>query len=265
MILCDTGFGGYVNLEDFGIYTQDTVVGDTVAFGFFGTGDPINFYGVDYQGMLITDDGFAIFDPAENYAGEPWTVQVIPNPDKPSNLAAMLWQDMEIVYDEALNHGVSAATAGPNVMVVEYDDIQLFEDPANTYDFEIVMTRAVDDSPGAYEIVFAYDNLTGTLDGPLTIGVENAAGDNAIAFENNGNATGNLTNDTMICFDSVVPQSDVTITYQVTVDEDVALGDVLMNMVTSTTSTVNSKEATTYAGVYVGYPTFNPIVPIKKG
>ena len=263
--LCDTGFGGYVNLEDFGILTQDTVVGDTVAFGFFTTGAPINFFGAEYAGMFITDDGFAVFDPDDNYAGEPWVVQEIPDPAKPSNLAAMLWQDMEIVYDEAMNYGVSAATAGPNVMVVEYDHIQLFEDPANTYDFEIVMTRAVDDSPGAYEIVYAYNNLTGTLDGPLTIGVENAAGDSAIAFENNGNATGNLTNDTMVCFDLVVPQSDVTITYQVTVDEDVELGAVLMNMVTSATSSVNSQETMTYAGVYVGYPTFTPAVPVKKG
>ena len=258
--MCDTGFDGYVNLADFDIFTQAGVVGDRKAYGFFGTGNPINFYGVDYPGMHITDDGFALFDFDNNYGGEPGTPQEIPNVNKPSNLAAMLWQDMEIVYDAATNKGVSAATVGDNVMIVEYDDIQIFEDDTNTYDFEIVMTRAVDDTPGAYEIVFAYDNLNGSMAGPLTIGVENADGDNAVAFENNGSATGNLTNGMMICFDSVEPSTDVTIIYEVTVDDDVKLGDVLLNMVKSTTSNVNSKEELTYAGVYVGYPTFNPII-----
>lgn len=260
--LCDTGFDGYVNLEDFDISTNPDVSGDTAAFGFFSDGDPINFYGQEFESMVITDDGFAVFDFDNNYGGEPWVPQAIPDADLPNNLAAMLWQDMEIIYDEAANRGVSAATAGPEVMVVEYDGIQLFEDPANTYDFEIIMTRSIDDAPGAYEIVFAYDNLSGTLAGPLTIGVENEAGNGAIALVNNGSAAGVIDDGFMVCFDANVPATDVTITYEVTVDEDADLG-LIRNMATSTTDNPGSEETVAHSGVYVGTPVFFPAIHIK--
>ena len=47
---CDTGFGGYVNLEDFGIFAQDTLVGDTMAFDAFGGQNPFEFFGGSYSG-----------------------------------------------------------------------------------------------------------------------------------------------------------------------------------------------------------------------
>ncbi len=261
--LCDTGFDGYLDLEGFDIFTQADISGDTNAWGFFGSGDPINFYGLDYDRIYMSDDGFAVFDPDNNYGGEPWFAQEFPDSDAPNNLAAILWQDMEVVYDLATNKGMSAATTGTEVMIVELDDIQLFEDPGNSYDFEMVMTRSVDDTPGAYEIVFAYDNINGTLEGPLTIGVEDAAGAASESLVNLDSADGVIDDGFMVCFDASVPQTDVTVTFEVTVDEDVNLG-VIPNMATSTTSVAGSKEVTAYSGVYVGYPTFSPAFPIKN-
>lgn len=218
---CDTGFGGYVNLEDFGIMTQSGIVGDTVAFTAFTTGDPINFLGTNYSGMSFVDDGFTLFDFDNNYGGQPWVPQFVPNAAQPNNLAAILWQDYEIFYDAALNHGVSLATNGApgGQIIVEYDDIQFFGGSADTFDFEVVVSRAIDDTPGVYEIVYAYDNLNGDLSGPATIGWEDAAGANAGALVNAGDASSEISDGFMVCLNYVGPSFDpVTITYDVTVD-----------------------------------------------
>ena len=250
--MCDTGFGGYVNLENFGILTQAGITGDTKAWTGFSTGNPFNYYGNEYAGMSFTDDGFAIFDVDNNYAGEPWTPQMVPDNAPPNNVLPVLWQDFEIFYDEAANAGISLATAGANLVIVEYDDVQFFGGSADTFDFEIVMTRAADDSPGAYEIVYAYDNLNGDLSGPFTIGVENASASDGVALVNNDSAEGVISNGFMVCFDLVVPTADpVEITFQATVDVDVVVGSEITNTAVSTTSTPGSMEADTSASFMV--------------
>jgi uncharacterized repeat protein (TIGR01451 family) len=42
-VMCDTGFGGYVNLAGFGIPPNSGVSGDTVAYTAFSTGNPFNY------------------------------------------------------------------------------------------------------------------------------------------------------------------------------------------------------------------------------
>jgi hypothetical protein len=165
-----------------------------------------------------------LFDPANNYGGipaAPWNPQEIPNAALPNNVLAMLWQDMEIVYDGAAQRGVSLATPGSNLIIIEYDDIQLYDDPANQYDFEIVATRAVDNTPGAYEFVFAYDNLDGALTGPVTIGVENAAGSFASVFLNRGDASSVLSNGLMVCLDQVLVSDTPVVTFDAVVGDHV--------------------------------------------
>ncbi|MEA3337421.1 MAG: S8 family serine peptidase [Chloroflexota bacterium] len=254
--MCDTPFGGYVNLEDFGILTQDGITGDTEVWAAFSTGDPISFFGMEYSGMGFTDDGFAIFDPGSNYAGSPWISQTIPDADAPNNLLAINWQDFEIFYDEALNHGVSLATAGTpgGVVLVEYDDIQFWGGSADTFDFEVIVARAADNAPGVYEIVYAYDNLNGSLAGPLTIGIENAAGDNAVALVNNGSAEGVISDGFMVCFDQVAAGVEpAMITYQATVDGGVPSGTELTNNVVHVTDAPGSMPAVTSDTVLVDY------------
>jgi hypothetical protein len=201
--LCDTGFGGYLDLEELDIYVTARVPsGDNFAIGpFFTANGPIEFYGQQYQGVRITDDGFILF--GDSYS-RPWEPQIIPQTNAPNGLAAFLWQDMEIVHDKARNHGVSLGTSTDgNIMVVEFDDIRLVSAPDSRFDVEMVMRRNVSNAPGAYEIVFAYDNLSGTLAGPLTIGVENSTGDNGMALVNKGSANQVISNGFMVCFDAV--------------------------------------------------------------
>ena len=166
---CDTGFNGYVNLEDHGISVSARVPGgDNFAIGpFFTHIGPIDYYGHQYTGLYLTDDGFIVFDPV-TYSNKVWNPQLIPDTTGPNGLAAVLWQDMKLVYDRAANHGVSlGAAADGSVLVVEFDDVRLANAPAHRYDIEMVMRRKVSHAPGDYEIVFAYDNLNGTLAGPL--------------------------------------------------------------------------------------------------
>ena len=258
--MCDTGFGGYVNLQAFGILAQSGISGDTSAWSAFSTGNPFEYYGEEYVGFAFTDDGFGLFDPASNYAGAPWVPQFIPDAAFPNNVVAPLWQDMEIFYDGALNHGVSLATAGPNLILVEYDDLQFWGGSAETWDFEIVMTRAVDDTPGAYEIVFAYDNLS-TVVGPLTIGVENAAGTAGSALVNQGDASAAISDGSMVCLDFVGPKFEpIEITYSASVDGDVKLGSLLTNDVIHTTSNLGSKDAFTHFDLHIGNWIFLPFI-----
>lgn len=238
--MCDTGFGGYVNLEAFGILAQPTISGDTGAWTAFSTGSPFSFYGVDHAGMTLTDDGFVVFDAATNNGGLRWVPQTLPDPALPNNLIAMLWQDMEIFYNEANNTGVSIATAGANVAIIEYDNIEFYDGSVDNWDFEVVALRQPVDAPGNYEYVIAYDNLDGDLDGPLTVGIENAAGDEALTLVNKGDASSTLSNDFMVCYDWAGPTSSHTITYWATVDTGVANGTVLTNTVSHEVDNIGS-------------------------
>jgi uncharacterized repeat protein (TIGR01451 family) len=245
--LCDTGFGGYVNLEAFGFLTDPAVTGDTVALTAFSSGDPFNYYGVEYTGMGFTDDGFGIFDPGSNYGGAPWVPQTIPNPDPPNNVLAAFWQDFEIFYDAPTNAGVTLVTAGApgGWAIVEYDDIQLWGGSPAIMDFKMVVSRAVINAPGFYEIVYAYDNINYAL--PATIGVEDALGANAVALVNNGDTSGIISDGFMVCFDQVGAADPVVITYQVTVDP--SAHGVLTNNVVHNTDNLGSMEASTSADV----------------
>ncbi|MDX1687248.1 MAG: S8 family serine peptidase [Candidatus Promineifilaceae bacterium] len=212
--------GAYVDLEAFGLLANSSISGDYVGFSAFSSGDPINYYGVDYTGMGFTDDGFAIFD-FGNYGGDPWIPQTLPDATLPNNVLPAFWHDFEIVYDAAQNYGVTLAVAGDpgGVVVVEYDDIHLFGGSSSVMDFEIAVWRAVDDSPGAYEIIYAYDNIS-SIPTPATIGVENVLGDRATAVVNSGDPSAIISDGTAICFDWVPPTTPAVITYQVEVVED---------------------------------------------
>ncbi len=245
---CDTGFGGYVNLEDFSIFPQSDIVGDTVAFTVGAANNPIGFYGDFFTGVQLTDDGFMIFD-AANYGGTPWVPQAIPDPALPNGLAALMWNDFELFYDAATNAGVSVATAGPNVLLVEYDDIQYWGGSAPLFDMEIVMYSGID--PMFPEFVFAYDNVNEDVAG--VIGVENGSGTDGVALAL-GDTSGYLFNGSIVCWDWVGPTFDpITFSYTVQVDGDAPHG-IMTNTVTSSTDMAGDAAATTSTDVDIVNP-----------
>ena len=213
--LCDTA---YINLEEYGIFPKPGIKGDDIVIRFdeyYGGIDPVSFFGETYpDGLWLTDNGFVFMDSAPGV--NPGENTGIPNTAAPNNLIAPFWRDLEIVYDATANRGVTVAgTPGDVTMIIEYDDVE--PAPAGStderFDFEIIMSRIEDDTPGAYEIVFAYDNIRGTSV-PATIGIENADGRQGLQYAyNDAEIEDGLT----ICFDWVKAS---TIRYQVMVEAD---------------------------------------------
>lgn len=244
--------GAYVNLEAYGILAAPAIFGDDIWFSVDFDGGEFNFFGAD-QGELVnfTDDGFAFFDPSTP-GSMPSVHRPIPTASDPNNLMAIFWRNFEVVYDEATNRGVSLAnlTSGgvPVAAVIEYDDVEDWPAGSNpTYDFEIIAYYDASDAPGAYEYIFAYDNLTGPVS-TGTIGLENVDGSAGVEYAFDDIA---VTDGMAVCFDLVGGEADpVTITYQATVDAG-TVGQTLTNNVVHNTDNPGSMESSTSVDVLI--------------
>ncbi|WP_457667389.1 S8 family peptidase [Thiolapillus sp.] len=202
---CDTGYGGYVDLEQQGISPASALQGDTMIWTSFSDQNPINFYGVDYSGLAFTDDGLIIFDAANNIGGSVYKPQSIPDAALPNNLIGMLWSDLEIVYDDGVGSGtqkgITLATSGKDLSIVEYDDPEVWNSGASVGDFEVLIHSTVNNDPGHPEIIVAFDNLNpAALPDLATVGVESIGGREATAFLNKADPSV-LNDGLMVCFD----------------------------------------------------------------
>ncbi len=131
--------------------------------------------------------------------------QSIPDAALPNNLIAMLWSDLEIIYDDGVTSGtqkgITLATAGKDLSIVEYDDPEVWNSGASVGDFEVVINSTVNNDPGHPEIIVAFDNLNpDALPDLATVGVESIGGREAAAYLNNADPTV-LSDGLMVCFD----------------------------------------------------------------
>ncbi len=193
---CDTGFGGYVDLESFGIFPQSGIVGDGLAWSAFVAQDPFQHFGGSFVGLNFTDDGLVQF--ASTDVSVP--PQSLPDATTPNDLIAALWADLEIVYDAGTNRGVSLATAGSDTTIIEFDDPVLAGTATIVGDFGFIIHSTINNTIGNPEIIIAFDNLQ-TLPAVATIGAENADGTIAAPFLNAADPSALLSNGLMICFD----------------------------------------------------------------
>jgi uncharacterized repeat protein (TIGR01451 family) len=243
--------GAYLNLQEFNIFPQAAIAGDTIWFSAFTSGAPINYWGTDHTGINFTDDGMAFF--SSTPGTEPWVNQSIPHAADPNNLLAMFWNDFEVIYDAATNRGVSLANLGGTgaggAILIEYDDVAEFGSTDPVMDFEVLVWRTPFDAPGNPEIIFAFDNIAFTP-ATGTIGIENADGTAGIQYAYDNAALATISNGMAICFDWYLPPGDpVEITYAVTVDA--AANGTLTNAAQSTTSNQGSKLETASVDVLV--------------
>ncbi len=241
----------------YGFPTLSGVSGDTFWYGTFSDYDPFNFYGLEYTGMDFTADGFVGWP--ETYS---WNNTSLPNPNNPNNMMALFWDDLYVQYDAANNYGVTLVGDGESFAVIEYDDVQLYSDRTKSMDMEVGYFLQPDDTPGAYEIVYAFDNIT---DGFFTaasgtIGVENIDGTLGTEFSYNDPEL-TIANGSAICFDYVFVPPTHVITFQVTVDEDVAPG-ALTNTALHTSSQPGTVQEGAVAVVMIPSPIKDLYLPL---
>jgi len=211
----------------YGFSASSSISGDSFWYYTFGSYPAFNFYGVDYSGgMDFTADGLLGW-PAAVSANN----TAIPDPADPNNILALFWDDLVVQYNLTNNYGVTMVGDGSTFATIEYDDVQLKADTTKTLDMEVGYFLQPDDAPGAYEIVYAFDNITPGLFAAAsgTIGVENADGTVGTLVSYNDPAL-TITDGSAICFDwALLPAPPVVITFQVTVDEDIQ-GSLLTNV-----------------------------------
>ena len=204
---CNTnvpGLSGYIDLASLSIGADASISGNASSWNVLPSQN-ISLYGAErLGGFNVTDDGFVYFN--SNAGANPGAPVDIPNVAMPNDMAAVLWTDMEIVYDVATGAGVTAAPGGANITVIEWDDMQ--RAPAGSsgdrIDFEAIFSGRIDDAPNAPEVVFAYDNIVGDWS-DAKIGIENESGTAGTQF------TGTLSDGMMICWDYAEQPTDPTI------------------------------------------------------
>ena len=232
-----SGDASYLDLHEFGDFRDASVEGDGTAWTFAG-GSEFGFYEETFPGLTITDDGFLVYD-ADNYAGDPGTPQSLPDPALPNNVAAFLWQDMQVVYEAGTQAGVSLVNLGGGVAsMAQFDDLRLADDPSGEqglYDVQVLQFA------GDRDVFVTYGPTTGPVDG-VTIGTEDAEGDRGTSLVDAGDASAVVVEDTVVCMAYAGPDLDSqTFTYQVTVDDDVREGTDLVNVLTHTVDNPGSK------------------------
>ncbi|MGD2177122.1 MAG: S8 family serine peptidase, partial [Anaerolineae bacterium] len=260
--------GAYVDLEAYGFGATPGIEGDNVAFQDTYPGGPFAFFGDPRTNNLyFTDDGYASLD-LDSVISGPFANASIPTADLPNALMAMLWNDMEIVYEAGTGESNRGVTAGiylttggvPTDKLLEFDDIQKVGDPSSQLDFEMLIAEAVNDAAGEYEVIFAYDNLTGDFNSLTTgtIGVEDYDGSMGTQYAYNDANLQTLEDGMAICFDYVIPPKPVEITYQATVDADAS--GTLVNEVWHNTNNPGSRPAMVSAEVAVAHKLYLPLI-----
>ena len=240
----------YLDLAAFGYAPNPGVFGDSVWYQSPFAGNVFYLFGSPQGNSLnFTDDGFVFLSGSEP-GMTPQVHQPIPDANDPNNLLAVMWRDMEIVYDGS--RGVTVVTLinaslGREVAaIIEFDGMQDRTIPGSTatYGFEVVAYFDVD--PNRYEYIFAYNNLSDSVT-TGTIGLENATGTQGVQFGYDDLA---LTDGMAICFDQVGDGGTaVEISYQARVDDN-AFG-ILTNEAIHNTDNPGSKEAITSVDVHV--------------
>lgn len=230
---------GYIDLAGFGIGFSD-VDGDTTTGNF---SSPVSFLGTLYEGFGATDDGFITV--TGNSGGTPWINQLMPDDNPANGVIAPFWRDM--VLDVANGSGLSVATAGPRITIIEWDNMQHF-DAANgdSLDFQIVFIN----EPAGNEpnIIFTYGDVTHDGVPDTSIGYEAEDGLTGLTTHYSGAASetiGDLETDivsgSQICLRLEDPDNTQLLTFSVKVSDDHAGGPVELQATSSLPNNVGTK------------------------
>lgn len=128
------------------------------------------FYGETYSQVFLSDNGYLNFEGPDQFNPSP---VAIPTPNPPNAAIYLLWQDMRIDEVGAIEHAL-IGTEPLRAFVIEYSDVRA---GSATLDLEVKLWE-----DGRIDLLYG-DNPANPGDGRMaTIGIENAAGDDALQF-----------------------------------------------------------------------------------
>lgn len=134
---------------------------------------PFDFYGETYEQVFISDNGYLSFPGPDLFNPFPTS---IPNDGPPNGAIYALWRDLFLAGDSAISYATVGAP-GDRVFVLEYQDIGVRGTSA-TIDFEIKLHEAGE----TIDLLFGANPANPGDGRGATIGIENAAGDDALEF-----------------------------------------------------------------------------------
>ncbi|HEV8627572.1 MAG TPA: carboxypeptidase regulatory-like domain-containing protein, partial [Acidimicrobiia bacterium] len=145
---------------------------------------PFTFYGDTYTSAHVGTNGFLNFlAPDPTFFNSP-----IPSPSTPNGAVYAFWDDLFV--DGAASVRTELLGAEPNRrFVIEWDNVTFFADFSKRVNFEVILTETG-------QITYQYQGIDddGMEKGnSATIGIENAAGDDALQFSFNQPAVSNNT------------------------------------------------------------------------
>jgi len=233
--------GGYIDLAGFGIGFS-TADGDTVAANF---NSPVSFLGELVPSFTATDDGFITLN--GNTGATPWINQLMPDANAPNAVLAPLWRDM--IFDIANDSGLSVATAGPRVTIIEWDNMIPFGGATGDIaDFQIVsINEPVGNEPN---LIFTYGDVTHVNADTLgtSIGYEAADGLSGLtthyvgaAAESIGDIGSEIVSGTQICLRLENPDNTKLLTFEVEVSADNTGGPIELVAMSSLPNNVGTK------------------------
>lgn len=206
-----TYFSGQYTVNQSGTYspisqsspTSVTLTDDQLS-GALPIGFSFVFYGNTYSSFYLSSNGFISFDPAAG-AGC-CTGQVLPNAAQPNNLIAFAWEDL----NPNLGGNISYSTVGssPNrILVVQYTNIQHYGS-GNPVTSQVLLYE------GSNYIEIHTTSMPSD-GGSHTMGIENAAGTQAVSVTNRNSSSWSVTND-YVRFEPCSSSQTVTVTSDLT-------------------------------------------------
>jgi uncharacterized repeat protein (TIGR01451 family) len=256
--LVDVDYGGFFDISgfgttydlcfDLGISSCDEATVDLSGMDFYYLGD-------HYDTMTISTNGFAV-PGSYTSDGFAWLNQNMPDAAIPNNTIAPWWTDIDLDGTDATDPGgghwylnFNLTDGVDNYTVIQWQDAELYGDPASTYTFQIWITEGTD------IIWFSYDTFVGDTSF-ASVGIENL--DGTMGAMNYYDGAGTLPSSANDILAGLVPAPPITISYAVTVDADAPMGSYVTNMVQHQTDNPGSKVATTSFDLYIGMRIFIP-------
>ena len=142
----------------------------------------VTFYGVDYDSIWITTEGFATFN---DQGLLDWSNSAIPSTgsSEPNNAYYVFWDDLDLSQQGRVDTATYVVN-GYRVFVIEWDSVQDYigNTPQGAFTFELQIYEAAPDS-----FAFAYLVVNGGASGAdsgksATVGIENTDGTDGLQY-----------------------------------------------------------------------------------